>query len=138
MVKVGDKIKIIYMDGEPQYTDKEGTVTHVDDAGQIHGTWGGCAVVPNVDKYTKVKESTYNGYKNRETWVVNLYLQGTEEWYKYYKSLSTLLDEKALAETIKLDFKGLIPDKMTLLHFELLNDALDAVDWKKIAVNFYD
>ena len=40
-VKIGDTIKIIKMEGEPQYTDREGVVTHIDDAGQIHGTWGG-------------------------------------------------------------------------------------------------
>ena len=54
-VKEGDKIRILYMDGEPQYAGKEGTVTHVDDAGQIHGTWGGCALIPGVDNYTVIK-----------------------------------------------------------------------------------
>ena len=47
-VNVGDKIKIITMQGEPQYTNREGVVTHIDDAGQIHGTWGGCAVIPEI------------------------------------------------------------------------------------------
>lgn len=41
MVKVGDKIRIIFMDKEPDYAGKEGYVTTIDDAGQIHGTWGG-------------------------------------------------------------------------------------------------
>ena len=47
-VKIGDTIKIIKMEGEPQYADREGVVTHIDDAGQIHGTWGGCAVIPEI------------------------------------------------------------------------------------------
>lgn len=50
-IKVGSKIKIVRMDGEPQYAGREGVVTHIDDAGQIHGTWGGCAIVPEVDLY---------------------------------------------------------------------------------------
>ena len=50
-VKVGDKIKIINMEGEPHYKDREGVVTHIDDAGQIHGTWGGCAIIPEIDTY---------------------------------------------------------------------------------------
>ena len=50
-VKIGDIIKIIKMEGEPQYTDREGVVTHIDDAGQIHGTWGGCAIVPEIDDF---------------------------------------------------------------------------------------
>lgn len=44
-VLIGKKIRIIDMKGEPQYAGKEGVVTHIDDAGQIHGTWGGCALV---------------------------------------------------------------------------------------------
>ena len=50
-VKVGDKIKIIKMEGEPQYTDREGIVTHIDDADQLHGTWGGCAIISEIDTY---------------------------------------------------------------------------------------
>ena len=49
MPKVGDKIRIIYMDGEPSYTNREGTVTFIDDMKQIHGTWGGCALIPGED-----------------------------------------------------------------------------------------
>ena len=30
---------------QPPYANREGVVTHIDDAGQIHGTWGGCAMV---------------------------------------------------------------------------------------------
>ena len=50
-VKVGDHIKILNMEGEPQYADREGVVTHIDDSGHIHGTWGGCAIVPEIDTY---------------------------------------------------------------------------------------
>ena len=50
-VKVGDKIKIIKMQGEEQYNGKEGVVTSIDDARQIHGTWGGCAIVPDFDLF---------------------------------------------------------------------------------------
>ena len=51
MVKVGDKIYIINMKDEPQYSGKQGIVTHINDAGQIHGTWGGCALIPNLDSF---------------------------------------------------------------------------------------
>ena len=56
-VKIGDTIKIIKMEGEPHYKDQEGIVTHIDDAGQIHGTWGGCAIIPEVDTYIIVKRA---------------------------------------------------------------------------------
>lgn len=59
-MKVGDKIRILDMKGEPQYDGKKGTVTHIDDAGQIHGTWGGCALIPGVDEYEVID---YTGAK---------------------------------------------------------------------------
>jgi len=61
-VKVGDTIKIISMKGEPSYEGKTGVVEFIDDIGQIHGTWGGCAIIPEEDKFKvlvvtpKVKE----------------------------------------------------------------------------------
>ena len=61
IIKIGTKIKIIYMDGEPQYTGRNGIVTHIDDAGQIHGTWGGCAIVPEVDDFEILEDLTING-----------------------------------------------------------------------------
>ena len=57
-VKIGDTIKIIKMDGEPQYTNREGVVTHIDDAGQIHGTWGGCAIITEVDEFLIIESPT--------------------------------------------------------------------------------
>ena len=57
-VKIGDTIKIIKMEGEPQYTNREGVVTHIDDAGQIHGTWGGCALIPEVDSFITIRDTT--------------------------------------------------------------------------------
>lgn len=55
MVKIGDVIRIIDMDGEPQYTGREGIVRVIDSIGQIHGSWGGCAIVPGVDSYEVIK-----------------------------------------------------------------------------------
>jgi len=41
MVKVGDKI---------------GIVEHIDDIGQIHGSWSGCALIHGVEKFEIVEE----------------------------------------------------------------------------------
>ena len=56
MIKVGDKIKIIFMDGEPSYSEKIGIAEHIDNIGQIHGSWGGCAPIPGVDQFEVVEE----------------------------------------------------------------------------------
>lgn len=50
-VNVGDTIRIIEMQGEPQYAGREGVVRSIDDAGQLHGSWGGLAVIPGEDQF---------------------------------------------------------------------------------------
>ena len=54
--KEGDKIKILYMEGEPQYEGKEGRITSIDAIGQLHGTWGSCAIIPEMDRFEIIKE----------------------------------------------------------------------------------
>ena len=66
-VRVGTKIRIDKMqvtttpskafpDGidhsADSYNGREGTVNHIDGSGQLFGTWGGLAVIPEADKFT--------------------------------------------------------------------------------------
>lgn len=51
MAKVGDTIRIINMNGEPQYTGREGVITSIDDMGQIHLDSCGCAIIPDEDNF---------------------------------------------------------------------------------------
>ena len=54
MAKVGDKIRIIRLDDPwalKTYNGRTGVITRIDDAGQLHGTWGGLAVIPEEDKF---------------------------------------------------------------------------------------
>lgn len=48
---IGSRIKIIQMKNEPDYDDKIGILQFIDDVGQLHGTWGGCALIPDVDTF---------------------------------------------------------------------------------------
>lgn len=52
MVEIGDVIRIDYMEGESDYCGRTGTVEFIDDIGQIHGTWSGCALIPELDSFT--------------------------------------------------------------------------------------
>lgn len=65
-IHAGTELRILSMDGittpskafpdgidhqAEQYKDKTGTVLFIDDIDQIHGTWGGLALIPGVDKF---------------------------------------------------------------------------------------
>lgn len=56
MYKAGMRIRIIDMAGEPQYSGKEGEILRIDSMGQLHGTWGGCAVIPGEDSFVVLKD----------------------------------------------------------------------------------
>lgn len=49
--KIGNHLFILEMSGEQEYQFKCGIITAIDDAKQIHGTWGGCAIIPNKDVF---------------------------------------------------------------------------------------
>ena len=56
-VKIGDTIMIIRMNDDGgkdlqarMYNGRSGVVEHIDSIGQLHGTWGGLAVIPGVDE----------------------------------------------------------------------------------------
>jgi hypothetical protein len=52
---IGREIRIISMFGEPGYEGSQGIVKSVDSMGQLHGTWGGLAVNPEVDEFEVIK-----------------------------------------------------------------------------------
>lgn len=56
-VNVGDKIRIISMEDvrANDYNGKEGIVEYIDSIGQLHGTWGGLAVIPECDTFVVIK-----------------------------------------------------------------------------------
>lgn len=55
MYNIGDTIRIEYMEGELNYCGKVGVIKSIDDMGQLHGTWGGLAVIPGEDEIVLVK-----------------------------------------------------------------------------------
>ena len=61
-VKIGDTIRIIRMNDDGgkdlqarNYNGRSGVVEHIDSIGQLHGTWGGLAVIPGVDEIETLK-----------------------------------------------------------------------------------
>lgn len=66
-MKVGDKIKILSMDNEPQYEGREGVIQMIsrDPWGDtaLYGTWGGLAVYPHIDRIQIIENSELNETK---------------------------------------------------------------------------
>lgn len=53
-IGVGSEIIIIDMKNEQDYAGKYGTIVHIGDIGQLHGTWDGCALIPGVDVFLAI------------------------------------------------------------------------------------
>lgn len=54
--KVGQRIRIIHLEGEDNcYDGKEGEIEEIDAIGQLHGTWGGLAVIPEADEFIVIE-----------------------------------------------------------------------------------
>lgn len=63
MVKVGDRIRIIHLAGEDnRYDGFEGVVENIDSIGQLHGTWGCLAIIPDEDEF-EILESNNKSMK---------------------------------------------------------------------------
>ena len=51
MAEPKDIIKIISIFGDSRYDNRVGVVKWIDDMGQLHGTWGVCPIIPEVDMF---------------------------------------------------------------------------------------
>lgn len=61
--QVGDTIRIISLDDpyNHSYPGRIGVVESIDSMGQLHGTWGGLAIIPEVDTFTITKRGGGDG-----------------------------------------------------------------------------
>lgn len=58
MFKIGDKIRIIEMKGEESFNGREGVIEFIDGLNQLHGTWGGLAVIPEQDTIELINDNS--------------------------------------------------------------------------------
>ena len=61
-VQIGDIIRIIRMEDAggrdtqaAGYAGRSGTVEFIGSSGELHGTWGGLAIIPEVDEFEIVQ-----------------------------------------------------------------------------------
>ncbi len=76
----------------------------------------------------------YNGWTNYQTWCVNLWLTNEPETAEYIEKLANATgDEQSKANT--LDCYCASPYGDIGMHADLLNEALQQVNWREIIEN---
>ena len=107
-LKVGCYIKIKNMEGEPEYLEKVGKVILIDDANQIHGTWGSCALIIGVDEFEVLPDERIPLFemceKNRTG------LRGMNHLVDYYVSSVGMSEKEAVNYAIGLFHNGTIQE----------------------------
>ena len=87
----------------------------------------------SVSEEHKVK-STYNGWSNRETWMVNLWMSNEELYYYMFRDIlrdydSTFEQAEKLESYVRYMAESAAVDG---LAGDMLNTALGRVDWLSI------
>jgi len=96
-----------------------------------------------------MEHKTHNGWTNYETWAVALWLDNEESSYQYWRTVADetiqlvkLPEERledaatTLADRIKGEILDGIPTALTGFCADLLQAALEEVNWLEIAENF--
>lgn len=76
--------------------------------------------------------TTYNGWTNRETWLVNLWMHETQSEVRHFTEQAKTLVLSELAECIEDYYSEVLP-KMSGVYVDLLAGALASVNWREIA-----
>ena len=86
----------------------------------------------------------YNGWPNYATWTVNAHIGSDEKLYERFMSIiqnpdSVMAQADALSEWVRIDRDAQEEDieitgAMVAMYTDLVSDALDNVDWRRIVV----
>ena len=105
--------------------------------------------VPIEDVEEQIEDNTYNGWTNKETWLVNVWLNNDYDLYKHYISTLTEIVEK---QSNVLYTNRLVIDELKEIvweiyreehrEFGLINDlietSLNNVDWSILAEHYIE
>lgn len=109
-------------------------------------------------KNTKASESTYNGWKNYETWCINLWLTNEENSDTYWHEMaqehlkdaandSNVISGKweakefaisELADRLKEEISEQATDGLDGFRHDLMNATISEIDWSEIASHFME
>jgi len=79
----------------------------------------------------------YQGWTNHPTWLVNVWIDNDHGLYEYCQELKETQDVRAIAENLKQLIEDSKPDTPGLFS-DLLESALDSVNWREIAENLLE
>ena len=87
-----------------------------------------------IAEATQTLTAEYNGWTNRETWVVNLWFTNDECYYEELRSIIKNFDSDEQAEEIEQYAHWIIDVNEASMTTDLLSStSLGRVDWHEIA-----
>ena len=87
----------------------------------------------NVAESIQTVDTEYDGWSNRETWVVNLWFTNDECYYEELRSIIKNFDIDEQAEEIEQYAHRIIDVNEASMTTDLLSTSLGRVDWHEIA-----
>ncbi|MEZ9888129.1 hypothetical protein AB4345_05330 [Vibrio breoganii] len=75
---------------------------------------------------------TYNGYSNYPTWACMLWLTNEPHTHQYLTDIARKHDSHRAAELIRQFVEHDVPELPTSLYSDLLNVAVDSIDFYEI------
>ena len=110
---------------------------------------GNFVEVPIEDVAEQIEDNTYNGWKNKETWLVNIWLSNDYDLYKHYVSTLTEIVEKQsdvlythrlVVEELKEIVHEIYRDehRESGLIDDLIETSLSNVDWSRLAEHYIE
>ena len=87
----------------------------------------------NASEATQIVAAEHNGWSNRETWTVNLWMTGDQSYYEQpceiISSQDSLDDQaEALEDWIRFEYDG----EYSSMWADLINNSLAEVNWCEI------